>query len=165
MKRFTTTIHRHIQIAAPVHRVWRALCLPDEVAQWDGAVHFPIDAPVDYPQPGQRVRWHTTGTLLRVLIDEPREVIPNRRLRSNLSLGPARFDEVYTLETCADNAEIPADQCLLNMSLTLHVVAVPLRRLWYRHFVSDTPASMESALRSIRIHCETTPDSVFDPDA
>lgn len=165
MKRFTTTFDRHIQIAVPVHRVWQALCLPDEVAQWDSGVHASLDAPVDYPQPGQRVRWQTTGTFLRILIDEPREVIRERRLRSNLSLGPARFDEMYTLETGADNSEIPADQCLLHMSLTLHVVAVPLRQLWYRHFLADTPASMESALASIRNHCETTPDRVFGPEA
>lgn len=165
MKRFTTTFDRHIQIAAPVHRVWQALCLPDEVAQWDSGVHVSLDAPVEYPQPGQRVRWQTTGTFLRVLIDEPLEVIPNRRLRSNLSLGPARFDEIYTLETGADSSEIPTHQCLLHMSLTLHVVAVPFRRLWYRHFVAATPASMESALASIRTHCETTPDSVVDPEA
>lgn len=161
MEYVTTTFDRRVQIAAPVNTVWQALCRPDEVAQWDSGVHVAIDAPIDYPQPGQRVRWQTTGTFLRVLIDEPREVIPERRLRSNLSLGPARFDEIYTLETGAANPDIPADQCLLHMSLTLQIVAVPFRRSWYRHFLTDTPASMESALASIRNHCETTPEHVF----
>lgn len=154
MERYLTTFERRIRIAAPASRVWQALCIPEEVAQWDSGVRFAIDAPNDYPQPGQRVHWRTTGTFQRILVDEPQEVIPERRLRSNLALGPARFDETYVLEAEVDNPAIPADQCLLRMIMQLQVVAVPGRRLWYHHFSADTPASMESALAAIRDHCE-----------
>ncbi|MEX2443237.1 MAG: SRPBCC family protein [Alkalispirochaeta sp.] len=154
MDRTTATFKRQISIAAPASRVWRALCDPGEVAQWDAGVRFPIDPPVDYPQPGQRVRWRTTGRVFRILLDEPVEVVPERRLRANLSLGPARYDETYTIRTAVDESAISAGHCLLLMVVTLSIASVPGRRIAFRHFSADTPTSMVSALTSIKSHCE-----------
>ena len=85
-------------IEAPVARVWRALCDPAEVVRWDTGVGEPLDAPRDYPQPGQHVRWRYANGPFRTLHDRPREVVPERTFRSLISIGPLRFDETYTLE-------------------------------------------------------------------
>jgi hypothetical protein len=151
----TTTFEHEIRISASPHDVWRALCLPEEVAQWDSGVQFAVDAPANYPQPGQRVRWRTTGIILRTLVDQPLEVVPERRLRSMLSLGPARYDETYTIQTTRDSPTDLGDECLLQMKMTLQVVAVPGHRLLFRRFAATTPSNMASALAAIKTHCES----------
>ena len=85
-------------ISAPVERVWQALCDPDEVVRWDAGVAEALDAPPDYPYPGQTVRWLNRDPRLPVLIDRPQEVVPLRRLRSLLQLGRSCLDETYDLE-------------------------------------------------------------------
>lgn len=84
-------------INAPIPRVWRALCDPAEVVRWDTGVVEPIDAPADYPQPGQHVRWRYSNGPFRTLHDRPQEVVVEGTLRSLISIGPLRFDETYTL--------------------------------------------------------------------
>src|SRR5215212_3509808 len=85
------------QIDAPVDRVWRALCDPTEVAQWDSGVVGAIDAPADYPRPGQTVRWQYGSERWPELLDRPQEVVPEQKLRSILELGPYYMDETYSL--------------------------------------------------------------------
>jgi hypothetical protein len=87
-------------IYAPVARVWRALCDPAEVVRWDTGVVKPLDPPPDYPRPGQYVRWRYAVGPFRTLHDRPQEVVPERTLRSLISIGPLRFDETYELEPC-----------------------------------------------------------------
>jgi uncharacterized protein YndB with AHSA1/START domain len=94
MYAFAITTH----ISAPVARVWRALCDPAEVVQWDTGVLEAIDAPAGYPQPGQHVRWRYSNGPFRTLHDRPQEVVAERTLRSLIAIGPLRFDETYTLE-------------------------------------------------------------------
>ena len=90
-------IELSIDIAAPTARVWRALCDPDEVTRWDPGIVEALDAPADYPQPGQRVRWRMRSGPYDTLVDSPQEVLPERRLHSLLELGPIRMDETYDL--------------------------------------------------------------------
>src|SRR5437773_820782 len=85
------------QIEAPLDRVWHALCDPSEVVQWDSGVIAAIDAPHDYPRPGQTVRWQYRSKRWPELIDRPQEVVPEQRLRSILQLGPYYMDETYSL--------------------------------------------------------------------
>ena len=77
-----------VRIATSVERVWRALTAPAEVVQWDSGVIEPIDAPADYPQPGQHVRWrYRYGPIPLILEDRPSEVVPNSILRSSITLA------------------------------------------------------------------------------
>ena len=91
MFRFRLTI----DIAAPTQRVWRALCDPAEVPLWDANVDRALDAPSDYPRPGQRVLWRLRSG--DTLVDEPQVVLPQRALRSLLRIGWLRIDETYAL--------------------------------------------------------------------
>lgn len=139
-------------IAAPPSRVWRALCDPAEVVQWDTGVVGALDAPPDYPQPGQHVRWRYRGGLARILHDRPQEVVPERRLRSLLRLGPLHLDETYTLE--------PTDGATA-LTVTLHVTApVPvLGRLIERWYA--LPASrraVAASMEALKRHCESRPE-------
>src|SRR5436305_14781306 len=93
MRRFTFTT----QIDAPVEGVWRALCDPAEVVQWDSGVNAAIDAPADYPRPGQTVRWRYRWQRWPELLDRPQEVVPEQKVRSILELGPYYMDETYSL--------------------------------------------------------------------
>ncbi|MEX1255632.1 MAG: SRPBCC domain-containing protein [Dehalococcoidia bacterium] len=137
-----------IDITAPPARVWRALCDPAEVVQWDTGVVEALDAPADYPQPGQHVRWRYSEGPFRLLHDRPQEVVPERTLRSLIAIGPARFDETYTLE--------PRDRgCRLTAAM---IVRAPL---WLggpiaeRFYVGPTSCkTVTASLAAIKRYCE-----------
>jgi uncharacterized protein YndB with AHSA1/START domain len=137
-----------IDIAAPPARLWRALCDPAEVVRWDTGVVEALDAPADYPQPGQHVRWRYANGPFRLLHDRPQQVTPERTLRSLIAIGPARFDETYTLA--------PRDGgCRLRASMKVWT-AVPLFG-WPFERLYAGPASrraVAASLLAIKRHCE-----------
>lgn len=133
--------------AAPA-RVWRALCDPAEVVQWDTGVTAPLDAPPDYPQPGQHVRWRYTNGPFRILHDRPKEVVAERKLRSMLAVGPLRFDETYTLEPRGGG-------CLLTAAMLVWLpvpLAGPLLERLYAG--PATKSTVSASLAAIKRHCE-----------
>lgn len=137
-----------VAIAAPPSRVWRALCDPAEVVQWDTGVVEALDAPPDYPRPGQRVRWRYRRGLFRVLDDRPHEVVPERTLRSLLRIGPLRFDETYTLE--------PSDSGT-RLTVTMAIAAaLPLAgRLVERLYaLPATRRAVSASMQALKRHCE-----------
>jgi uncharacterized protein YndB with AHSA1/START domain len=139
---------RSVEIAAPPERVWRALCDPAEVVRWDTGVAEAIDAPADYPQPGQHVRWRYTNGPFRLLHDRPREVVPNKKLRSMLAVGPLRFDETYTLE--------PRNGGTLLTAAMLVWVPVPLLGVAMERAYAGraAKATVSASLRGIKAWCE-----------
>jgi uncharacterized protein YndB with AHSA1/START domain len=144
VERFTL----EVSIAAPPSRVWRALCDPAEVVRWDTGVVEALDAPGDYPQPGQHVRWRYRGALVRILHDHPQEMVPERRLRSRLRVGPLRFDETYVLE--------PADAGT-RLTVTMEVavplpVAGPLVERLYA--LPATRRAVHASMEALKRHCE-----------
>jgi hypothetical protein len=143
---FTETV----PIEASVERVWRALTAPAEVVQWDTGIVEPIDAPSDYPQPGQHVRWrYRLGPLPLILDDRPTEVLENSTLRSSIELGPFSFDETYELSS--PRPAITLLSARLTLSSELPVVGVLLERL------AGAPvarATVRTSLRAIKRHCE-----------
>jgi hypothetical protein len=143
--------HVTVQIDASPRRVWRALCDPGEVVQWDTGVAAALDAPADYPQPGQHVRWRYRHGPFRILHDRPQQVVAERRLRSLLARGPFRFDESYILQ--ARNSG-----CQLRAALQV-VVAIPVvGRLVERFYLGPrTRDAMRMSLEAIKHHCERHP--------
>lgn len=144
MYSFTLTV----DIAAPPARVWRALCNPAEVVQWDTGVVEALDAPADYPRPGQHVRWRYSNGPFRLLHDRPQEVMAERTLRSLISIGPAQFDETYTLEASSGGTRLSAK---MDVSTAVPLLGWALDR-WY---VGPTSRrTVEASLRAIKEHCE-----------
>ncbi len=133
--------------AAP-SRVWRALCDPSEVVQWDVGVEEAIDAPGDYPQPGQHVRWRYTNGPFRVLHDRPQEVAPERLLRARLAVGPFRFDETYTLEARDGGCRLTA---AMDVWMPVPVVGWAFERLYLG---PQTRRTVAASLQAIKRHCE-----------
>ena len=141
-----------VQIDATPRRVWRALCDPAEVVQWDSGVAAALDAPANYPQPGQHVRWRYRHGLFRVLHDRPQQVVAEHRLRSLLTLGPFRLDETYTLES-RDGG------CQLTAALQVVVPFPVVGRLIARFYLGPrTRDAMRAALDAIKGHCERDDD-------
>jgi hypothetical protein len=140
--------HVTIDIDATPRRVWRALCDPAEVVQWDTGVAAALDAPADYPQPGQHVRWRYRSGPFRLLHDRPQAVVAERTLRSLLAVGPFRFDETYTL--APRNGE-----CQLTAALQV-VMPLPLvGRLIERFYIGPrTRDTVRASLAAIKRHCE-----------
>jgi hypothetical protein len=128
--------------------VWRALCDPAEVVRWDSGVAAALDAPADYPKPGQHVRWRYRSGRFRVLHDRPQEVDPERRLRSLLALGPFRYDETYEIEPASEGCRLTAR---LRTWTALPVVGPLVDRLYLG---PSTKAAFESSLASIKRFCE-----------
>jgi hypothetical protein len=140
-----------VDIAAPPSRVWRALCDPAEVVQWDTGVVEALDAPADYPQPGQHVRWRYSNGPFRTLHDRPQEVVQERTLHSHISLGPMWFDETYTLE--------PGDAgCRLTAAMRVRAPFPPLGWLLERLYVGpESRRTVTASLAVIKKHCEAPP--------
>jgi hypothetical protein len=140
-----------VEVRAPVERVWRALCYPPEVVRWDAGVAAAIDAPADYPRPGQRVRWRCRGGPFPVLVDEPREVAPSQRLRSFLRLGPFRYDETYRLEPALSGCRLTA---IVGVWTALPVVGHLIDRLY---LAPATRRALATSLAALKRHCESEP--------
>ena len=140
-----------VDITAPPARVWRALCDPAEVVQWDTGVERALDAPADYPQPGQHVRWRYSNGPFRTLHDRPQEVVSERTLRSLISIGPARFGETYRLEAVESGTR-------LSVGMDVWVL-VPLFGWAIERFYAGPQArrAVEASLGAIKQHCEARP--------
>ncbi len=142
-----------VEIAASVERVWRALTLPDEVVQWDTGIVEPIDAPPDYPQPGQHVRWrYRLGPVPLILDDRPSEVVENATLRSSIDLGPFAFDEIYLLDS--SDPRVTRLTAKLTLSSRAPVVGSLLERVAGAPLAKST---VRTSLEAIKRHCESTP--------
>jgi hypothetical protein len=138
-----------IEIAAPPSRVWRALCDPAEVAEWDSGVEAALDAPADYPHPGQHVQWRTRGGFFRTLHDRPLEVAAERRLRSDLRVGFTRYDETYSLTPLEAGTK-------LDVALDVFIEApFPLSLLISRLQARvNARNAFEESLQNLKRHCE-----------
>jgi uncharacterized protein YndB with AHSA1/START domain len=143
-------------IEATPARVWRALIEPAEVVQWDTGVLEALDAPPDYPQPGQHVRWRYSNGPFRILHDRPQEVAPERTLRSFISIGPAWFDETYTLEPRAGSAALTTGAgCRLSVAMRVRAPVPLLGWLLERLYVGpESRRTVTASLAAIKKHCE-----------
>ena len=139
-------------IDASAARVWRALCDPKEVVRWDAGVSAALDAPPDYPQPGQHVRWRCREGVFRLLHDRPYAVVRERTLRSLLARGPFRFDETYTLGALGGGCRLTV---ALEVRLPLGVIGWVFEQLYLG---SHTRAAVQASLDAIKRHCEADPD-------
>jgi hypothetical protein len=146
MQRFSETI----EISRDADRVWRALSTPSEVVCWDTGILEPLDAPADYPRPGQHVRWrYRLGPIPMLLHDRPSEVVPPTTFRSSIHLGPFDFDETYTLVAKGSSTtELTAE-----LSLTTGVALVGG---WIERVIGRplARATVRTSLAAIKRHCE-----------
>ena len=145
MFRFDVTI----DIDAPPSRVWRALCDPGEVVQWDTGVVGALDAPHDYPQPGQYVRWRYANGPFRTLHDRPQEVVPDRKLRSLIRVGPVSFNETYTLDVAGEGCRLRAD---MDVVVPWPVLGPVVERVYAGPAARRT---VQASLNAIKRHCES----------
>jgi len=137
-----------VEINAPVSRVWRALCDPPEVLAWDPALAAALDAPDDYPRPGQHVKWRCRSGPFRVLHDRPQEVEEGRRLRSLLALGPYRYDETYMLEAVGKS-------CRLTVAVSVWMVVPVVHSLFELLYLGPaTQRAFTDSLGAIKNLCE-----------
>ena len=137
-----------IEISTPASRVWRALCDPVEVVAWDTGVDAALDAPADYPQPGQHVRWRYSNGPFRVLHDRPQEVVRERTLRSLISNGPLRIDETYQLEPAGGGTRLTAE---LRLRVPWPIAGALAERAV---FGPATRRAVTASLAAIKRHCE-----------
>lgn len=137
-----------LAIAAPPSRVWRALCDPAEVVRWDAGVVEALDAPADYPRPGQYVRWRYRGGLVRILHDRPQEVVPERKLRSLLRVGPLHFDETYMLEPAGGGTKLTVT---MEVATSIPVVGRLVER-WYA--LPTSRRAVAISIQALARHCE-----------
>jgi uncharacterized protein YndB with AHSA1/START domain len=136
-------------IGAPVDRVWRALCDPAEVAQWDAGVIAAIDAPPDYPRPGQTVRWQCRSERWPELLDRPQEVVPEQKLRSILEVGPYYMDETYALTALGETTRL---ETTVELTVRRAIFGPLLERLWAGREVRK---GFEASLAGLKRYCET----------
>src|SRR4051812_38065248 len=136
------------QIASPVDRVWRALCDPAEVVLWDTGVVAAIDAPADYPRPGQTVRWQYRSQRWPELLDRPLEVIAEQKLRSVLELGPYYMDETYSLTAWQGGTVLTTT---VDLTVRRSLIGPLLERLSSGREVRK---GLEASLSGLKHYCE-----------
>jgi uncharacterized protein YndB with AHSA1/START domain len=142
-------IHLTTTINAPIGRVWRALCDPPEVVQWDATVVEALDAPPDYPQPGQHVLWRIAGSEA-LLHDRPQDVEAPSRLHSLLAFGRDEMDETYAL-TAIDNGTTRLD-CTVEVSNSTPVVGWLIARV---RSLPEARKAFAASLANLKRHCES----------
>lgn len=140
-----------IDIAAPPARVWRALCDPAEVVQWDSGAEHALDPPADYPQAGQHLRWRYANGPFRILHDRPQEVVVEQTLRSLIAIGPLRFDETYTLTPSNGGTRLSA---AMDVWVPVPLLGSPLERLYVG---PESRRTVDASLGAIKEHCEASP--------
>jgi uncharacterized protein YndB with AHSA1/START domain len=131
-----------VTIAAPIERVWRALCDPVEVSVWDGA--RPAAVPPDYPRAGQHARWRATWFGVPVVLhDRVRAVEAPRRLAARITYAAVDVDEEYRLDaTTAGTTTVTSDNVVRSRPRGLSWLAA-------RH----TRRSVEAAMHRLAEHC------------
>jgi uncharacterized protein YndB with AHSA1/START domain len=147
-------------IAADAQRVWRALTDPSECIGWDENRLSKIDPSDGYPKAGETVRWrYRLGSVPIVMRDQPIEVIPGRKLHSEVALGSLRFKQTFTLALEQD----PANQgggtkTLLGMRVvaanSAPVLGAVVDRFEVRRITIDR---VDRTLRAITKWCESAP--------
>ena len=134
-------------ITADRERVWRALTTPSELIRWDERIVALLDPAPDYPNPGQSIRWrYRIGSVEIEVHQTIREIQPQERLQSAISLGLFRFDETYTLTS--ENAA--PDRTRLSLSIvssnSVPVVGGLLDRFTVRQLCAKL---VDSRMRSV----------------
>ena len=78
--------------------VWRAITDPAELIRWDASALALIEPGEDWPVLGQALVWrYQLGSVPLRLKDTPVEIVPEKRLRSSVSLGSFRFEQSWSL--------------------------------------------------------------------
>ena len=145
-------VEHHVEIAADRARVWHALTEPASVVVWDVGIIAPLDAPADYPRPGQVVRWrYRLLGFPTTLVDRPQEVVPQVRLRTLIALAFLRIDETYTLQALPGRPEGTRLTAQLYLSNTLPMFSGAFDRHVGRSLASSTVCE---SLGAIRDFCE-----------
>jgi uncharacterized protein YndB with AHSA1/START domain len=157
--RTVITIAMSVVVHAPRALVWRALADPRAIAERDAANGNggAIDAPPDYPKPGQHVRWkYRRGGVPTTLHDRPIEVVPHERLRSLIELGALHFDETWTLMIDPVHPEQTRLALKLVASNATAVVGGVIDRFEMRRIATER---VGTALESVRAWCtQSAPD-------
>lgn len=145
-------VEHSVDIAADRARVWHALTEPASVVIWDVGIIAPLDAPADYPQPGQVVRWrYRLLGFPTTLVDRPQEVVPQVRLRTLIALAFLRIDETYTLAPLPGSPEGTRLTAQLYLSNTLPMLSGAFDRHFSRGLATRT---VRESLGAIRDFCE-----------
>lgn len=84
--------------------VWRALTDPTEIIRWDEAALALLEPAEKWPQEGSPLVWrYKLGAVSLKLRDEPLEIVPGKRLRSAVSLGSFRFEQIWSIADGGDD--------------------------------------------------------------
>jgi hypothetical protein len=152
MNHLGVSVDHSVEIAADRERIWHALTDPESVSVWDTGIVAPIDAPADYPRPGQTVRWRYRlfGVPL-TLRDRPQEVVRLERLRTLISLAFLRIDETYTLQSLQGQPGQTRLAAHLDIGNTLPVFRRAFDRRIGRRLATQT---ITESLSAIRAFCE-----------
>lgn len=148
------TVSMATVIDTPRERVWRALLSPREMLRWDDRVlRFERNGDGAGPQTQWRFRLGSVPVDLRT---EPIEVIPERRIRSDVSLGLFRFEATYTL--AQDDGEAARTRLALRLAMSnvVPVVGGALDRFDVRRLASGL---IGDTLRALRDWCESPSQS------
>jgi uncharacterized protein YndB with AHSA1/START domain len=159
------TVSMATVIDTPRDRVWRALTCPREVLGWDDRVlAFGGSANDDASvAPETETRWRFR--LGSVPVDARAvaiEVIPERRLRSDISLGLFRFEATYTLETEEDGSYRTRVSLRLATSNAVPLVGGELDRFDVRRLASEL---IVDTLGPLQRWCESRSQSRPQPGA
>lgn len=143
-------------IAAEPRLVWRALTVPSECIEWDDQLLALIGPQPDYPATGQHVRWRYLLRSVQMILDErPVEVVPLRKLRSQLAVGSFRFDQTFTLAAESDAEDGAETRTRLGMKIiasnSVPVMGAIIDRFEVRRMTVDR---VDSVLRAITKWCE-----------
>jgi hypothetical protein len=111
-----------------------------------------VDAPADYPAPGQHIRWrYQLGPVQLVLHERPQEIVALERYCTSLTVGSLRLQQTYTLQR--EKADTPQTRLGMKVvsSNSVPVMGGEVDRFELRRMTSER---IDTTLRLLQKWCE-----------
>ncbi len=149
------TIAMAAVIDASPSRSWRALTSLDERLEWDDRVLGLVEAPDEYPVPGQHVRWrYRLGTVQVIMHERTLDVAEGERIRANLQIGSMRLDQTFSLQVESGSAPSTRIGMRVVASNSIALVGGTVDRFDVRQMASS---HIDETLRSLQKWCVDHP--------
>lgn len=135
-------------VAAPRSAVWSALTAPDEIARWRPGVEATLEAGSQPVRVGRRLRFRCRLHDVPVTLEERAlEVVPGKRLRSQVRFGLFHCEETLTLSATGPGGTHTRVSLRITTPSETPLLGESLDRFAVRRFGTELAATCLLALR------------------
>jgi uncharacterized protein YndB with AHSA1/START domain len=139
-------------VAAPRSAVWRALTSPEQIARWRPGVEAMLEAAEEPIRTGRRLRFRCRLHGVPVTLQERAiEIVPGKRLRSDVRFGLFRCEETMTLTPTGPGGGQTRVSLRITTPSETPLLGASLDRFAVRRFGTELA---DTCLHALRDWCE-----------